>query len=221
VRARPWAVVERKTLRFFVWTALILGTIFGISRAFLLRVWVVPDDDPEVVASFAPSLKPGDVVVLWRATAPSFGDLVLCDDPDVPGGKVIGRLLAEPSDTIRIDGENLLLNGERSGSETACDSFVVENPTTGEEIRQLCTIETLGGHKHPIGRVAGQKNVPPPVQESVADGDVYLVSDNRLYPFDSRVYGSVPRATCRESFVFRIMGADGWSDNKRRLTGMM
>jgi len=213
--------VERKFLRFIIWTVIIVGTLAGLARAFLVRTWVVPGDDPDFLASVAPTLEAGDVVLLWRLTTPKFGDLALCEDPETEGATVMGRLLAEGGDSITIRGDSIDLNGERSGSETACDPFFVLDPATDQEIEIQCSIETLGGHKHPMGRTSGKKKVPPPVQEVLQSDEAYLVSDNRLYPYDSRVFGPVIRETCRESVIFRIVGGGGWGDAKRRLTGLM
>jgi hypothetical protein len=45
-----------------------------------------------------------------------------------------------------------------------------------------------------------------------------LVSDNRLFPFDSRDYGPVERSTCAETVLFRLVGRDGFFDVGRRFT---
>ncbi len=213
--------MERKFLRFVVWTVIIVGSLAGLARAFLVRTWVVPGDDPNLVASLAPTLEPGDVVLLWRLTSPKFGDLALCEDPQTEGATVIGRILAEGGDSITIRGSAIELNGERSGTETACDPFVVVDPETDQEVEIRCSVEALGGHKHQAGQTSGQKKVPPPVHEVLQEDEAYLVSDNRLYPFDSRDYGPVLRSTCKESVVFRVVGGRGWGDVKRRLTGIM
>ncbi len=213
--------MERKFVRFIVWTVIIVGSLAGLARAFLVRAWVVPGDDPDFLASAAPTLEAGDVVLLWRLTAPRFGDLALCEDPETEGATVVGRLLAEGGDSITIRGARIELNGERSGTEFACDPFFVLDPATDQEIEIQCSIEALGGHKHPIGTTGGQKNVPPPVHEVLQEDEAYLVSDNRLYPHDSRVYGPVIRETCKESVVFRLVGGGGWRDTKRRLTGLL
>lgn len=210
--------MERKILRFLLWTTLIVGGLGGLLRAFVLRPWVVPTDLPELSASIAPSIEAGDVLLLWRLTAPGFGALVVCPDPDDPTQPVVGRILAEAGDQIVVNASVVEVNGERSGSEMGCGEFTVLDPGTDQEITQSCSVETLAGHKHSVGTTGGQKKVPPPVKEELLDGEVYLVSDNRLYPYDSRTYGPLLRSTCQESIVFRLVSARGWGDAERRLS---
>ncbi|MBN2192661.1 MAG: hypothetical protein JW751_07570 [Polyangiaceae bacterium] len=212
--------MNRTTLRFIVWTVIIVGTLGGLLRAFVLRLWVVPNNDPELGASVGPSLAPGDTVLLWHLTAPRFGELALCEDPENPGATVVGRILAEAGDQITINGDSIVLNGARSGTESSCGEFVVADPTTDHEITQQCSVETLAGHKYDIGDSRGHQNPPPPVQGNPQAEEAYLVSDNRLYPLDSRNYGPVARSSCKEAVVFRLWGAGGWGDAKRRLTAI-
>jgi hypothetical protein len=44
------------------------------------------------------------------------------------------------------------------------------------------------------------------------------VSDNRQFPWDSREFGAVPRATCTEAVVFRLVSKDGFFDVANRFT---
>jgi hypothetical protein len=45
---------------------------------------------------------------------------------------------------------------------------------------------------------------------------VALVSDNRRFPYDSRDYGPVERATCTDTVFFRLIGPGGFFDASRR-----
>jgi hypothetical protein len=47
---------------------------------------------------------------------------------------------------------------------------------------------------------------------------LFLVSDNRLYPFDSRDFGPLPQASCQETVIFRLVSRLGFSDVKKRLS---
>jgi hypothetical protein len=52
----------------------------------------------------------------------------------------------------------------------------------------------------------------------VGAGLVYLVSDNRQFPYDSRDFGLVERATCKEMVFFRLLSAEGWKDVAHRFS---
>jgi hypothetical protein len=52
----------------------------------------------------------------------------------------------------------------------------------------------------------------------VPPGHVYLVSDNRLFPYDSRDFGPVEARSCKETVFFRLVGRGGFFDAKTRFT---
>lgn len=208
-------------LRNVVWTLLLLGVVVGLLRLTSLRWWRVPDDDADLIASVAPTLGPGDWVILWRLTPPGFGDLVLCPDPEDEDEVVIGRIVGEPGDTLTIsETGDLEVNNVRMRSERACKqpTFVVENPRSGEPIELRCDIETVGGvhHQRALMPVSGLR--PMPVKVEIEPGDVYLVSDNRYHPFDSRDFGAVPKASCSEAVVFRLVSRLGFTHVDTRLS---
>lgn len=210
----------RKLMRFLVWTAVILGLIVGVLRLTAIRWWRVPADDPYLEASIAPTLAGGDLILLWRATKPRFGDLVICPEPNAPHRVVIGRIVGEAGDRVTVQGANITVNGARAHTETACDPprFTVTHPVSGKPIEQTCNMEVLGHGAHPRGATAGHSTLPPPVETTVDPGRVFLVSDNRLLPYDSRDFGSVDRSTCTETVVFRIVSKLGYLDVDHRFT---
>lgn len=209
-----------KIVRFIVWTAVVVGAIVGLARLTVLRWWRVPMDDPYVEASIAPTLRGGDLVLLWRATGPSFGALVVCPDPEDSSRVVIGRIVGEGGDRVSIDGDRLEINDRSAHTETACSDtvFQLADPTTGSPVEQSCSIEDLGGVGHMRGDAAGDKLGPPPSTREVGPGKLFLLSDNRRYPYDSRNYGSLDAASCKESIFFRLVSKHGFFDVKPRLT---
>jgi signal peptidase I len=218
---RPWSIMPFNLLRTTFWLLLLGGMLAGFLRLTCLRWWQVPEDDALLTTSLEPSLSPGDWVLLWRLTAPGFGDLVMCPDPSEPGQIVIGRIAAEGGDELSIDEMGALkVNTLRATSETRCkrSTFEVPHPRTGDPVELQCDIEVLGGvhHKRGLNPSAGVK--PAPVNTKVRQGELYLVSDNRYYPFDSRDYGSVPLETCRERVFFRLVSRLGFGDVDARLS---
>jgi signal peptidase I len=208
-------------LRAVFWVLLFSGLCVGFARLTSLRWWQVPEDDAELGASVAPTLRPGDWLILWRLTPPGFGDLVLCPDPEEPGEVLIARIAGEEGDTVMVDEDgNLQVNGVRMLSERACKppTFKVENPRTGDEVELRCDTEVLGGVHHQRGMRPSSSLRPLPINRKVDDGKLFLVSDNRLHPFDSRDFGALPREGCSERIIFRLVSRLGFSHVSTRLT---
>src|SRR5262245_32020835 len=117
----------RKFARFLFWTSLIVGALVGIARAVALRWYRVPSTDAFLAASLTPTLRGGDLILLWRLGAPKYGDLVLCPEPDAPDRIVIGRIIGEGGDQIAIKGHEVSVNEHRVATERVCTegSFTV------------------------------------------------------------------------------------------------
>lgn len=206
-------------MRFLMWTVVVVGVVIGIARLVAIRWWRIPADDPVLATSVTPTLYGGDLVLLWRATAPHFGSLVVCPDPEDPSRKVIGRIVGEPNDTVTIEADGLRVNNAKADTESSCGTFTVNDPSTGAEVKQYCDIEAVGGESHMRGSVGSNDPVSRQHSEyQVGEGKVFLLSDNRRYPFDSRHYGGIDRGTCKEAVFFRIFSKGGFKDVENRFT---
>lgn len=206
--------------RYIGWLLLICAALIGLGRAVAIRWWQVPPDDPELDASVAPSVRGGDWVLLWRLTRPGIGDLVMCPDPDDDSNVVIGRILAEAGDEVVIDKQGIQVNGASYDVEYNCTEKQHElvNPDTLEPTKVFCDMENVGGKLHMRGYIGAAKDKRrlPVYRRSVSQGEIFLASDNRAFPFDSRHYGNLRRATCSETIFFRVVGAGGFFDHERR-----
>jgi signal peptidase I len=208
--------------RFLIWFALLFGALVGVLRATVLRwVWL-PDAkaDPVFSTSVMPSLEGGDLILTYRLGDPSFGDLVLCPEPAAPKRFIIGRIFGEPGDRVRIVDSKPEVNGDTFVFERGCDPprFHYVHQETGEEIEQQCSMEAVAAGLHKVGTADGHKVIPTDRQYVVPEGSWFLMSDNRLYPYDSRDYGYVPQATCKERVFARVVSAKGWTDVEKRLS---
>lgn len=210
--------VLRKLVRFLLWSAVLVGALVALARFTAIRWWRIPERDAFLASSIGPSLRAGDMVLSWRATLPGFGDLVLCPEPGAPGRVVIGRLVGEAGDKVEVAGDQVKVNGRAAESESACPDFETQDPNTAEPLTQHCDVEVLGGRRHFRGLATGQKVTPAPVTLTVEPGQVFLLSDNRLYPYDSRDFGPVDRSTCTETIFFRLFGRAGLADRPTRLS---
>jgi signal peptidase I len=209
----------RKLWRFLVTVVVVLGVLMGIARAIALRAWRVPDNDPYLEASISPTLRGGDLILLWRWSPPHTGDLVLCPEPKRPDRVVIGRIAAVEEETIEVNGATVTLNGHRVQVDDACyeGKFTSRDPETHIPVEQRCEIEELGTRLHQRGDVTDT----PPEKVTLGPlerGQIFLLSDNRQYPYDSREFGPVDRTTCKETVVFRLVSAAGFGDVASRLT---
>jgi signal peptidase I len=210
----------RKILRFLIWTALILGALVGILRLTAIRWWRLPSNDPYLAASVEPSLRGGDLILLWRFTKPKFGDLVLCPEPKHPERIVIARIAGEQGDNVKLSGSRVWVNGRAARTDQNCSerTFTSKDPATGVEVVQHCQMEELGGGAHLRGGVEGLANHPRDVVTDVPPNHLYLVSDNRLFPYDSREFGPIARESCTETVFYRLVSRGGFFDGKNRFT---
>jgi signal peptidase I len=209
----------RKMFRFLFWFALITGVIIGLLRLTAIRWWRVPASDRYLSASVSPSIQGGDLILLWRLTRPGFGDLTLCPEPGHPERVVIGRVIGEEGDHVEVTGATITLNGKRLPTETRCAGKPTKEraPDSEVEVEQNCSMEVVGGGVHMRGELAADVTLPRDASiEAVPVGQLWLVSDNRLFPYDSRDFGPVPRASCKETVFFRLVGSGGFFDKTRR-----
>lgn len=212
----------RGLLRLLVWTVIATAVVVGVLRLTILR-WVrLPENDPVFTTSLLPTLEAGDLVVTQRIMPAEFGDLVLCPEPNYPSRYVIARVIGIPGDTLRIKDQIPSVNGKDFPFERICNppSIRYTHPATpSQEVEQQCYYEALASQKvHKVGRAGGQKLTPEDRSYEVPDGHFFLVSDNRLFPYDSRDYGVVPRDSCKETVAMRLVSKSGWSDAKKRMT---
>lgn len=211
-----------KVYRIVGWTLLVTAAVIGLLRIVAIRWVQLPSRgvDAELSASVAPSLEGGDWVLLWRLTRPGLGDLVICPDPDDTSNIVIGRIAAEGGDTVMIQGHTLLINDNKPLVEYNCteQTFSLIDPDTEKDLEIYCDMEELGEKLHMRGHNAKLKVKERRFEKTVEPGKVFLLSDNRVRPFDSRHFGTIDRQTCTETVFFRLVSEKGFFDGERRLT---
>lgn len=207
-----------KFIRGLAWIVGLLLLVAGVLRLVLFKVWTVPDD-LALSSSLAPSLWAGDVVLVTTRGTPGFGDLVRCRDPENALRFVAGRIIGLAGDTVEVDGGRVVVEGKAYGRESACpeETFLVPHPTTGADFEVGCGVVKMGGDWYyaglPLHTMPGLRG-----RVEVGEGMVFLLSDNRALPNDSRIYGTVPAEDCSEKIVFRLVGAEGFADGAKRLS---
>ncbi len=155
--------------RWLLWSLVGLVVMTIALRVTAIRWWHVPDDDPWLDASIAPSLHGGDWLLLWRLTEPALGSLVVCPEPRHPDRITIGRLIGEERDHVKVEASRIFVNEKPFGSEGDCGSpvFTVTSPQGGD-VEQRCSMEVAHGTIHERG-------------EAVATSDVQSFEGERPY----------------------------------------
>ena len=206
-----------KFLRYLAWFAAIVGVLIGILRYTVIRWWQVPSGDPYLDSSIAPTLHGGDWVISWRGSMPRDGDLTMCAEPKA-NRAVIGRIVGLQGEHVKMLREALIVNEKSAENSTSCDPFTTHDPATGLAVKQGCSEEVTADKRHMIGMIGENPAQPATADTNVTEGQAFLASDNRLFPWDSRDFGQVDRSTCTETIVFRLVSKDGFFDVPNRLT---
>lgn len=211
----------KEFVRWVLWLGGVLAVVLGLLRLFLFTLWVVPNDSLALAAAIAPTLGPGDLVVVMHAGKPSTGDLVRCHHPELSEQWIIGRIAGEGGETVEVAQGRIRVNGRAAPTVTNCDppAFSVVHPRSEEPITLKCDREELGGNNHM--RLFGNPDtfgIKVPIQKKVEEGFYYLVSDNREYSLDSGSVGTIPVQSCEGMIVYRLWGQSGPLEASGRFT---
>ena len=206
----------RTWLKIVAWTAAILVAAGLVLRNFF-EVWTVPTDDPLLAASIEPTLTAGDVVVVALRPRVDRGNLLRCVDPDAPGRFVVGRALGQFGDHLGVKDEFVTIDGKRTPSPRACEtpSVTLHDPRSDDMVALACSVEEYGDVTFSALRLPQRPEAP--TEATVEPARWFLVSDDRHVHLDSRDYGQVAPSTCQH-VVFRIVGAAGFGDSRKRLS---
>lgn len=199
-----------------VWVVGTLLVVAGALRLTMFDLWQVPHD-PVLAMSVEPTLSAGDWVLVLRRGEPGFGELVRCKDPDVPTDFVVGRIAGLGGDSIQMVGKDVKVNQSLYRGEFSCPASTrTVLSDDGEPVEILCDIVSMGGIHHQRG--SARKPKAEQTRAKVENGQYFLLSDNRDAHDDSRDFGALPAADCRERIVFRFVGGAGWGDVGRRMS---
>jgi signal peptidase I len=188
-----------------------------VLHLFFFEVWRVPSDDPLLAASIEPTLSAGDLVVFTRHTSVDRGYFLRCADTEAAGRFVVARAIGRFGDHVDVTNEVVGIDNKRIPSPRACDSstMTVYDPRIGDDVDLSCSQEEYGDM--PFSALRSSDRPEPPTKVTVEVGRWFLVSDDRHVHLDSRDFGEVAPLTCQH-VVFRLVGAAGFGDSKRRLS---
>jgi signal peptidase I len=207
----------RTWLRIVAWLAGVCGVALLVLYLFFFDVWTVPKDDPLLTASIEPTLSAGEVVVVTRRTSVNRGNLLRCADPQAAGRFIVARAIGHSGDKVELRDEVVSIDSRRTPSPRGCDppTMVLFDPQINEEIPLTCSVEEYGEMAYSALRAPDHPE--PPTRALVEPGRWFVVSDNRHIHLDSRDFGQMDPATCQH-IVFRLVGAAGFGDSKKRLS---
>jgi signal peptidase I len=176
--------------------------VFGllVLRAFVAEPFLIPS------ASMQPNLREGDLILVTKfdyglrlpvidakivpTGRPQRGDVMVFRYPGTSatdparGTDFIKRVVGVPGDVVAVQGNRITLNGQAVGY-----TRLAPDETRAEQ----SLLEQLPGHPHAILELPLQRRGAPR-RWTVAEGEYFVMGDNRDHSLDSRVWGFVPES---------------------------
>jgi signal peptidase I len=181
-----------------------------VIRSFVFEPFRIPS------GSMMPTLLQGDFIFVKKFSyglrlpvtekkiietgAPERGDVVVFRLPSDPSINYIKRVVGLPGDTVSYERHRLVINGELIDLEPHPDA-------TPHDPRY---IEQLGEREHEI-LVTHEANIGRDGEYTVAEGQYFVMGDNRDNSRDSRFLGSIPETHLVGEAVRIWMHMDGLS----------
>ncbi|MEJ2038459.1 MAG: signal peptidase I [Desulfosarcinaceae bacterium] len=159
-------------------------------------------------ASMAPSILPGDYILLNKAVyknrSPRRGDVVVFIYPNDRRLYFIKRIAALPGDSIEIRGGVVYINDQPLPLRAMSpDRMPYYAPKNGERLLE----ETSGKAAYPILVDGTYPDLP---KTTVPNGHCFVLGDNRGHSRDSRHFGPVPLSDIRGRLEYIYWPAKSW-----------
>ena len=157
----------------FIQTLVVFGAIFALIYLFIAQVHKVSGN------SMFPTMRNGDYLITekisYKLGTPKRGDMIVLKNPRDESQDFIKRIIATPGDTIRIEENNVFINGG-----IIQESYLPEDTTT-----------------HP-GAFLTDKNT---IQ--AGPNQFFVMGDNRNHSSDSREWGAITKKEIVGKAFFR------------------
>jgi signal peptidase I len=193
----------RQVFKLLLVAVILVAIAGGVLRAFFVDVVTVTH------SGMAPTIFPGDQVLVWRGAHLERNDIALCRHPQDPSRWVIGRVAAEQGQSIGMSSRGqFLVNGRPPSRDIRGAEVRYVDPETNRHYRMRWGIEEFSEYEEhlffePVDRAFTMR--------SYANvRGLFLLSDNRAHVGeDSRAFGPVQPDTCRGQVFMRLTAAPG------------
>jgi signal peptidase I len=189
--------MKKSSFQSYIWTLGLAILLALIARVFLVTAYKVP------TGSMQPTLKPGDFIFAskisygwpgprsgwwFRWSEPRRGDVVVFSYPNQPHVNYVKRVIGLPGDEIKIEKDELWVNGQKMNYEEVADqtdnpdvqNFILKKEKSEDQSRSV--IQVLSSSAKAFGPL------------KVPEGEIFVLGDNRDASDDSRSWGTVPSA---------------------------
>jgi len=196
-------------VRRHVRIVLLLVIVLGLMPAYLHAYRLTPDGVSEV-----PTLLPQDIIivnraayhfgfpylnlVLFRTGAPKRGEMVLIILPN-HRGVAPKRVMGLPGDMVELKDNRLVINSQGVSIKALNRSAFAHVP---EEARMGSVVESEEGHWITYTPGKGKYRDHPPVR--LAEGEYFVLGDNRDESADSRVWGPIPELAVVGKVILKL-----------------
>ena len=151
-----------------------------------------------------PTLMIGDFILVSKFFyTPAKGDVVVFRYPKDPMINYIKRIIAVPGDTLEIKGRHLFVNGKRQ------ERMEEEGPASFQEISSQYSEYELrflrvktGNYVHGIIEDKDDYYTIDEEKTTLAEGQYFVMGDNRDFSYDSRFWGPLEREYIRGKAIF-------------------
>lgn len=203
----------RKRILWLVLGILVLMVAVPIGYyVFFLKLIRVP------TGAMANTIIPGDLAIVKKRAfgAIDRGDVIVFAYPKDTSVKYIFRVIGLPRETVEVRGELIYING----NELPEQRVTVSSDFAGGALKELSTEGTGPYRVFYAAREGGEPDgsLPAEGEESfgikapfqIPDNEYYVMGDNRDNSFDSRYWGTVPKASIsgKATMIFWSAGRD-------------